>query len=235
MKDYVDKARKELQQLADAKTLASAQKFFKEPILAYGVKTPDARAIAKSLWKECKQETKATIFGYCEQLWQSGYVEESVIACEWSYSLRKQFEAKDMKVFEKWIQQYVNNWSSCDNFCNNTVGALLTQYPEHLSLLTKWATSSNRWMRRAAAVSLILPARNGLFLTEAIDIATQQLHDTDDLVQKGYGWLLKVASKHHEKAIFRFIMTHKQEMPRTALRYAIELMPAELKAKAMSR
>jgi len=54
-------------------------------------------------------------------------------------------------------------------------------------------------------------------------------------VQNGYGWLLKEASRKHTDEVFAFVMEHKAVMPRTALRYAIELMPKELKAEAMSR
>lgn len=55
------------------------------------------------------------------------------------------------------------------------------------------------------------------------------------MVQKGYGWLLKVASQTHEKEVFDYVMTNKSNMPRTALRYAIEKMPKSLKEKAMDK
>ena len=61
------------------------------------------------------------------------------------------------------------------------------------------------------------------------------LLDNDDLVQKGYGWMLKAASQAHPQAVFTYVMQHKAEMPRTALRYAIEKMPQELKSQAMAK
>jgi len=54
-------------------------------------------------------------------------------------------------------------------------------------------------------------------------------------VQKGYGWLLKEASRKHTDEIFSYVMKNKRAMPRTALRYAIELMPKDLKAEAMKK
>jgi 3-methyladenine DNA glycosylase AlkD len=55
------------------------------------------------------------------------------------------------------------------------------------------------------------------------------------MVQKGYGWMLKAASETHQKEVFDFVMKNKSAMPRTSLRYAIEKMPAEMKAKAMKK
>jgi 3-methyladenine DNA glycosylase AlkD len=108
-------------------------------------------------------------------------------------------------------------------------------YPEYVGRLKKWAKSANRWVRRASAVSLILPARHGEFLADVFEIADILLLDNDDLVQKGFGWMLKEASKLHTKEVFAYIMKHKAVMPRTALRYAIEKMPQEMREKAMEK
>lgn len=90
-------------------------------------------------------------------------------------------------------------------------------------------------MKRAAAVTLIVPARKGLFLSDIFGIADILLTDKDDMVQKGYGWMLKAASEAHEREVFDYVMSHKAVMPRTALRYAVEKMSAELRAEAMRR
>jgi 3-methyladenine DNA glycosylase AlkD len=84
-------------------------------------------------------------------------------------------------------------------------------------------------------VTLILPARKGDFLKEVLEISDIRLKDKEDMVQKGYGWMLKEASKKHQEEIFDYVMSKKAEMPRTALRYAIEKMPADLRKKAMER
>ncbi|KAB4424407.1 hypothetical protein EAJ10_21000 [Bacteroides thetaiotaomicron] len=40
-------------------------------------------------WQEVKGESKPDIFQLCEQLWQSGFWEEAVVACEWAYRSRR--------------------------------------------------------------------------------------------------------------------------------------------------
>jgi 3-methyladenine DNA glycosylase AlkD len=108
-------------------------------------------------------------------------------------------------------------------------------YPSFLAELKKWAVSENRWEKRASAVTLIIPARKGKFLKDIFEIAGLLHSDPDDMVQKGYGWMLKAASQAHQKEVFEYVMKRKGTMPRTSLRYAIEKMPADLKAKAMAR
>lgn len=77
--------------------------------------------------------------------------------------------------------------------------------------------------------------KRGEFLDKAFEISDILIGDKEDLVQKGYGWLLKEESRTHQKEVFEYIMKNRQEMPRTALRYAIEKMPKELRAEAMKR
>jgi 3-methyladenine DNA glycosylase AlkD len=74
-----------------------------------------------------------------------------------------------------------------------------------------------------------------MFLGNVFEIADLLLTDNDDMVQKGYGWLLKEASRKHQKEVFDYVMRNKKAMPRTALRYAIELMPKDMKAEAMKK
>jgi len=229
--------RTELKANSDPKLAESGQRFFKEATKMYGMKTADGSKIGKKYLKLLKEQkkTKQEIFELCEELWKSGYVEESFIACEWAYSLHKEYEESDIETFGNWIKNYVSNWASCDTLCNHTVGSYIETYPKKIEVLKGWAKSDNRWMKRASAVTLIIPARHGLFLNDIFEIADTLLMDPDDLVQKGYGWMLKAASQAHQKEVFDYVIKNKRLMPRTALRYAIEKMPADLKKKAMEK
>ncbi|ODS82147.1 MAG: DNA alkylation repair protein [Cytophagaceae bacterium SCN 52-12] len=227
--------RQALQDLADHKIRESGQRFFKEPIKTYGVKLPEVNKISAGIFNQLKKNPKADVFRLCGELWASGYFEESIVACNWSYRMRKFYVEADFDTFEGWVTKYVTNWASCDTLCNHTIGAILEKYPVLIDRVKGWAGSENRWVRRASAVSLIIPARKGLFLPEVLEIAESLLTDDDDLVRKGYGWLLKTAAGTNRAAVFDFIMHYKNEMPRTALRYAIEKMPPDLKSMAMEK
>lgn len=231
----INEIRAELSTLADPAGQAQQQRFFKEAVKGYGIKSGEMHKISKRYFIQIKQLPKSEIFALCETLWQSGYNEEMVIACNWADYLNQSYIAADMATFERWVDLYVSNWAACDTLCNHPVGTLVTMYPALVQNLKTWAKASNRWKRRAAAVSLIIPARNGLFLPDIFAIADILLADTDDLVQKGYGWMLKAASEAHLQDVFAFVLARKDQMPRTALRYAIEKMPPEMRKQAMAR
>lgn len=235
MSEIINRLRQELIENSNEQLQKSSQQFFKNEIRCYGIKSAVVSTIGKEYFKTIKDKTKTEIFGLCDELWQSRIIEESFIACNWSLFVHKKYEHDDLIVFERGIDSCINNWASCDTFCNHTVWEFLAMYPEYLTELKRWTQSTNRWIRRASAVSLIVPARHGKFLKEIIEIADLLLLDKDDMVQKGYGWMLKEASKKHQQEIFEYVVAKKDIMPRTALRYAIEKMPNELKIKAMEK
>ena len=235
MDKIINQIRQDLKSNADDKTRESGERFFKEEVKLYGIKSAVVTRIGKEYYKTISNKSKSDIFNLCEELWRSGYLEEAGIACNWSYYVRKYYEPEDFRIFEKWVNNYVTNWATCDTLCNHTVGTLVEMYPVCLSGLMEWTESDNRWMKRAAAVSLIVPARKGKFLKEIFRTADMLFTDKDDMVQKGYGWMLKSASQAHQKQVFDYVFSKKATMPRTALRYAIEKMPEELKAMAMKK
>lgn len=235
MNEIIESVRRELIASSDEKTRISGERFFKEKVKLYGVRSAVVSRIGKEAYKSLTVKNKDEIFALCEDLWKSGIMEESFVACNWSYYVHKKYESTDIEIFKGWIENYVSNWASCDTLCNHSVGTLAEMYPGTIEDLKRWTESPKRWMRRASAVSLIIPARKGLFAKDIFEIADMLLQDRDDMVQKGYGWMLKSASQAHQKEVFDYVYGNKEKMPRTSLRYAIEKMPGELRKRAMEK
>jgi 3-methyladenine DNA glycosylase AlkD len=144
MNSIIKKIITELIRNADEKTRIQGEKFSKEKIKIHGLKSAQVREISKTYYKQLSDKAKSTVFALCEELWKTGFIEETGIACMWSYNVRKQYVSEDFKVFERWVNNYVTNWAACDALCNHTVGTFIEMYPSFLSGLKKWARSKNR-------------------------------------------------------------------------------------------
>ena len=235
MQTFIAEIRADLKANADEQTKQSAQRYFKEQAIFYGVKTGIVEKIAKTHWPQAKTYSKLQLFELCEELLSSDYTEEAFIVNTWMPNYMPYLEPSDLAPFRRWIDRYINNWAKCDGFCNHTIGDLIMKYPELVGEVRSWARSSNRWLKRASAVSFIVPAKRGMFLSDVFEICDVLLLDGDDMVQKGYGWLLKEESRIHQKEVFDYVVANRKVMPRTSLRYAIELMPKEFRAEAMKK
>jgi len=212
------------------------QQFFKEKLKEpVGLKAPVLRKISSHCFKEVRTLPAADILDLCDALLASGKRYMRFFAFEWALKVKSQYTKPDFKRFESWLKKYVEGWGSCDHLCCGPLGHIVAMYPELVRKTKPWIKSPSQWLRRAAAVSLIVPVRRNMLLDEVFDTADRLLTDGEDLVQKGYGWMLKEASNVYQKEVFAYVMRHKDRMPRTALRYAIEKMPPAMRKKAMAK
>ena len=156
------------------------------------------------------------------------------VAFEWAGKIEKQYTRREFTRFERWLKLYVDGWGSCDHLCG-VLGKLIAKFPDLSPKRKKWTTAKNMWLRRAGAVALIEPVSRGLLLKDVFKTAEILMMDEEDLVQKGYGWMLKVTGDHFFADAEKFVMKHKNRMPRTALRYAIEKWPAAKRKRAMKK
>jgi len=245
MNKILGEIRQELKQNIDLEYKKGAKRFFKEKINPIGVRAPINKKIASKYYKKIAYKNKLEIFNLCEKLLEKKTCEETSIAFNWARRQNKNLTKKDFFIFEKWLKKYVNNWAFCDDFCTHAFGELIFKYPQCLPRVKTWAKSKNRWLRRASAVILIYSVRKNpsspkasmgqeKYLKNILKTADILLQDSDDLVQKGYGWSLKVAGDYYPQEVFDFVMKRKNKMPRTALRYAIEKFPLAIRKKILS-
>ncbi len=234
-KKIVQALRKEFGKYDKPENKMDYQRWFKEKLKnPVDFKGPIIKKVAGEVFKQVKDVSKEDMLDTCEMLYESDNPGESGAASIWISKISKQLTKSDFKRFESWLNRYVDNWGRCDTFCGGFFGELILQYPDLVSKTQKWAKSNNRWLRRASAVILIPSLKKGEQLDKAFEIADILLRDQDDMVQKGYGWMLKVAADKYLKEVYQYVLDHKAEMPRTALRYAIEKMPDEMRKSAMS-
>jgi len=229
---------KELENRADPeekrKRTCWEKQYQEEPKL-HGLPSPTVRKISAKYFSQAKRKTKEELFRFCEELLSSSYSEETTIAFDWAFRLRRQYEESDFRVFESWLKEYVHSWGTCDDLCTHAFGAFIFQFPKFISNVKEWTQSPNRWIRRASAVVTIYSVRRQKHLKEIFEIADILLTDPDVMVQKGYGWMLKETSNHYPKEVFDYVIRHRREMPRTSLRYAIEKLPLDLKEETMKK
>jgi 3-methyladenine DNA glycosylase AlkD len=124
--------------------------------------------------------------------------------------------------------QHINNWDLVDASAEHIVGAYLRK--RSCKPLYKLVQSGNLWERRIAIMSTFHFIKNNEF-DDTLKIATMLVADTEDLIHKAVGWMLREVGKRDRNAEELFLKKHYQYMPRTMLRYAIEKFPEGLRQK----
>jgi 3-methyladenine DNA glycosylase AlkD len=216
--------RSRLKAAADPKFEAGLRWFFKEPVTPYGVRTPLLRELARLAYAQVKHWPIADRDRFVTELWKSGMLEEGVIVSHLYRRFAKSCGEREFRMFEKWIDHYVRNWSHCDGVSTWLIAASIANRPGLADRLARWTKSKNRWKRRSAAVSLIQEAKQGCNIETIFHICDLLLTDTDDMVRKGVGWLLKETYPKRPRELLQFLDAWRTKAPRLTLRLAAEKM-----------
>lgn len=226
----------ELSKYKSRKYRINAQRFFKEKLdQPWMLKGAVFKQLSNDIWQTIKDRPKKEIFELCEELLDTDLEARIGLAFDFAFRCRKDFQKSDFARFERWAKKHLTNWGTVDNLCCRALGYLILSCPELIPRTKKWAKSKNMWMRRASAVCLIVSLRKKQALEDAFEVADILMMDEEDLVQKGYGWMLKEATHEFPDEIYRYVLKHRAVMPRTALRYAIEKLPQDMRKEAMKK
>ena len=125
----------------------------------------------------------------------------------------------------------LGHWLLLPTFLGDASGAsdaepqLYTDYK--LSVLDDLAASPCLWKQRMSIVCSWKTSQQG-DPSWCLRYAERHLHHPHDLMHKAVGWMLREMGKRVSMDLLRdFLRQHAHEMPRTALRYAIEKMTDE--------
>lgn len=217
-----EQIRRELREAAEPAKAASAARFFKtgpgeygEGDIFLGVIVPNQRVIAKRY--------RSVSLADIGQLLKSEIHEERLTAL---LILTYQYPSADAEgkkaIYDFYLAHsaWINNWDLVDATCPHIVGAHL--FERDRSVLLDLVRSANLWERRIAVLACFYFIKRGQ-TDDFFQIAEKLLADKHDLIHKAVGWMLREVGKHCGESILKqFIDKHRQKMPRTMLRYAIE-------------
>ena len=102
-----------------------------------------------------------------------------------------------------------------------------------ISLLERLARSDDLWERRIAIVSTFYFIKHNEF-RPTLKIAALLLGDSQDLIHKATGWMLREVGKRDRRTLDGFLKRHYQLMPRTMLRYTIERHPERIRKQYLA-
>jgi len=184
-----------------------------------GVRVPDIRKVCKEFKRLPLGEVQKLIESPIHEHRMTGLI---ILTIQYPKSRDKQ------AIYDLYIEQLakgnVNNWDLVDVTCRAVVGEHLR---DNRTKLFELAKSESLWERRVAIVGTFPYIASGDAST-SLELAELLLHDREDLMHKAVGWTLREVGKRCDRQLLiDFLDKHATEMPRTALRYAIEHLPED--------
>lgn len=226
-------ALRRLRALASPARAAASQRFFKTGPGEYGagdrflgLTVPRLRSVLR--------EFDDLSLPQVEKLLESPWHEARLLAV---LILGRQYpragEAERARIYRLYLRRTdrINNWDLVDASAPNVVGAHL--FGRSREPLQRLARSRSVWERRIAIISTFYFIRRNE-VAETVRIARLLLDDDHDLIHKAVGWALREVGKRDVRVLLAFLDRDAGRMPRTALRYALERLPAATRKRHMA-
>jgi len=223
------KITKELKSLASKPQAAVLQRFFKtgkgqygEGDVFLGIKVPVTRKIALKYlsldFKDISSLLKSKIHEF-------RLAALFILVAQYQKTEDRKIKTKIVNFYLR-NTKYINNWDLVDLSVAKILGDYLILEEKKISILHTLAKSKNLWERRMAMIATYAFIQKGR-AEETITLAKKLLRDEHDLMHKAVGWMLREVGKRVDrKKLKSFLDEHVKNMPRTALRYAIEHLSA---------
>jgi 3-methyladenine DNA glycosylase AlkD len=215
-----------LEGLSDEETAVILQRFFKTGPGQYGEGDRFRGVRVPSLRKLCREFPYAGL-NEAAKLLGSEWHEDRMLALLMlvdRYRMADEDERGEIYLFYRSQTSRINNWDLVDLSAPNIVGRHLHGLDP--GPLYRFANSESLWERRIAIVSTFHFIRQGEF-DDTLAIAGLLLDDSEELIHKATGWMLREVGKRDLSAEEAFLQEHYHRMPRVALRYAIERFPEQ--------
>jgi len=234
---------KHMEALRDEKQRQELMRFFKTGPGQYGegdeflgLKVPQTRQIVKTMTQDITlEQVPELLMSRWHEVRLCGLL---ILVDRFSKLSTKRLVNDEQAILKrdeivKMYLQYAeraNNWDLVDLSAPKILGSWLL-LPSHLEnkqqILDELAASDCLWRQRMSIVCTWWTTRAGE-PSWCLRYAEVHLHHPHDLMHKAVGWMLREVGKHDGIDLLRdFLTRHAHEMPRTALRYAIEKMSPE--------
>lgn len=141
----------------------------------------------------------------------------------------KDYDRETFDHLAMWFDRYIINWAHSDMMSMDDLPKFLTRNIIPIETMASWAKADSRWRRRACAVSLIKPVKEGMDIHTALKIIRPAMLDEEKVVHQGLGWFLRESWKLHPKEVEEFLMEYKDTCARLIIQYATEKMTPEQK------
>jgi 3-methyladenine DNA glycosylase AlkD len=228
---------------ADLASAAGMQRYFPHEIRALGVSNAAVGAIANDYFRARPEVAAVARLALAQEvLSRASYHEEVLLGFALLHKVAKTGLGPELlEGCEDWLETRVSNWAQCDDLCLKLLYPYFLGHLDQIPQTKRWVDSGSSWARRAANVAVVKFVRRKvgrvvfeLPLSHVFDNCTRLMHDEDVYVQKGCGWLLKVAGDVHPDEVVEFLREWHPEMPRATFRYAIEKLDGQTRTSLMA-
>lgn len=203
MNGFINTLKSEFEANADSKIAKEQKAYLRNQFSFYGMKTPVRRAIQKPFLAKTYLPPKENLENLIKILWNKPQREYHYFAQELTQKYEKQFEEKDIILFE-YMVTHNSWWDTVDFIAPKLIGEYFKLFPNQRDpYVKKWLASNDIWLQRSCVIFQLLSKEkmDAEFLAYVIN---SLLGSKEFFINKAIGWALRDYSRTNPEWVKHF-------------------------------
>jgi 3-methyladenine DNA glycosylase AlkD len=213
-----------LRALGTPERATNEARYLKSDLTHLGVRVPEIRREAEraALGVSDRRE----LLALAQALWAEPVHERRACAAFLLQARVDLLRPADLPLLKRLIRE-ARTWALVDPLAGSVLGPLLLAHPEAADRLDAWARDRDLWVRRAALLAQLAPARAGVSLDRFFGYADAMLEEREFFIRKAIGWVLREASKSRPDEVYEWLAPRAERASGVTIREAVKYLGPE--------
>ena len=201
------------------------KRYLKSQLTFLGATVWQIRAEVKATVRVAPTPDHDRLLALAEALWSKPVFERRMAATVLLELRTDLLSAEDLPLIERLVRESLT-WALVDGLAADVVGAILATDPDlTTSVLDRWSTDGDFWIRRSALLAWLRPLRHGASLDRFLAYADAMLDEKEFFIRKAIGWVLREVGKRRPAEVTAWLAPRTGRASGVTMREAVKYLP----------
>jgi len=201
------------------------KRYLKSDLTFLGATVWQIRAEVKAAARTAPALDHGRLLALVEALWSRPVFERRMAATILLELRTDLLTVDDLPLVERLLRES-HTWALVDGLAVDVVGALLAaDLDRTMTVLDRWSSDDDFWIRRSALLAWLRPLRHGAPLDRFLGYADGMLEEKEFFIRKSIGWVLREVGKRRPEDVSRWLQSRTHRASGVTMREATKYLP----------
>jgi len=201
------------------------KRYLKSDLTFLGATVWQIRAEVKAAARTAPALDHDRLLALVEALWSRPVFERRMAATILLELRTDLLTVDDLPLIERLLRES-HTWALVDGLAADVVGALLAaDLDRTMTVLDRWSSDDDFWIRRSALLAWLRPLRHGAPLDRFLGYADGMLEEREFFIRKAIGWVLREVGKRRPDEVSRWLRSRTHRASGVTMREATKYLP----------
>lgn len=223
-----------LREVATPERAEHEKRYLKSELEFLGATVWQIRAAVGDVAREHRDLEHDELVELVEALWATPIHERRMASVMFLDRFSWLLTVEDLPLVERLVRES-KTWALVDFLAGDVLGDLVAREEGGVSsLMDRWATDDDFWIRRASLLAELRPIRRGAALDRFLGRAEPMIEEKEFFIRKAIGWVLREAGRRRPDEVAAWLRPRTHRASGVTMREAVKYLPPDEAERLMA-